>query len=201
MLHTFSLGKAYLGNGWAIHPLSGSLLKTSVESVNRFRSSRFPSSVITALEQCDDPYLLAPSLSVIGSPETQRAESSDSSLKIQSQLKRLKFWRAFNFYAAILYASVPAICFQKSSDAFASLNQLHENETCDSCLEKCLAIAKCSASFREKGVLFIGAHLPLEAMHAWVIEDGHQPDEEDRQWVNFQPLFAITCEKKLPDAL
>jgi hypothetical protein len=112
----------------------------------------------------------------------------------------LKFWRAFNFYAAILYASVPAVCFQKSSDAFASLNQLHEDETHNSCLEKCLAIAKCSASFREKGVLFIGAHLPLEAMHAWVIEDGHQPDDEDRQWVNFQPLFAITCGKTLPYA-
>jgi len=144
------------------------------------------------LEQCDNPYLLVPPPSIIGAPETQQADSSDASLRIQNQLKKLKLWRRFNFYAAILYASFPSICFRNSSDAFASLNQLPENETRDSCFEKCLAIAKCSASFREKGVLIIGAHLPLEAMHAWVIEDGHQPDEEDRQWVNFQPLIAIT---------
>jgi hypothetical protein len=58
-----------------------------------------------------------------------------------------------------------------------------------------LTVAKCSNSFKKNGVIFIGAHLPLKDMHAWIIEGNHQPDNEDRQWINYVPLMAITYQK------
>ena len=192
MLHTFSLGKAYLGSGWAIHPLSGALLKTSVESVERFCNDRLPPIVNSGLKQCDNPYLLTPPSNSLSDEKSGWSEDKPASQRIHDQFKKMKGWRSLNFYAAILYASIPSICFQNSRDAFVALNSQSEQLTRDTCLEKCLTIAKCSASFRNNGVLFIGAHLPLQAMHAWIIEDGYQPDDDDRQWVNFLPLMAIT---------
>lgn len=195
MLRTTSLGKAYLGSGWAIHPLSGSLLKTSLESVGSFQCSSLPPRVTNALKYCDDPYLLTPSTAP-NFALTAQSDLTDASLQIQNQFENIKKFRAFNFYAALLYASFPSICFQESKQAFASLNSLNEHVTKDTCLEKCLAVAKCSLSFKDNGVLFIGAHLPLQAMHAWIIEDGIQPDNIDRQWINFLPLMAITRSNK-----
>jgi len=29
-------------------------------------------------------------------------------------------------------------------------------------------------------------------MHAWIIENNSQPDFEDRAWINYRPLLAIT---------
>ena len=192
MLHTYSVGKAYLGSGWAIHPLSGSLLKTSVNSIDRFRSSQLPSIVSTSLNHCDKPYSLSPSLGSSAKSRSPNLVESDASFQIQTQFQKIKLYRSLNFYASILYASITRTCFEDSKEAFAALNALNGDVTHNNCLEKCLTVAKCSASFREKGVLLIGAHLPLQAMHAWIIEDGCQPDDDDRQWINFMPLMAIT---------
>jgi len=41
-------------------------------------------------------------------------------------------------------------------------------------------------------VLFIGAEIATYNMHAWIIEDNEQPDFEDRVWINYRPLLAIT---------
>ena len=47
-------------------------------------------------------------------------------------------------------------------------------------------------NFKKNGVLFIGAQLPLKSLHAWIIEDNFQPDRDDRQWINYRPLLALT---------
>lgn len=192
MFSTFSLAKTYLGSGWAIHPLSGSLLKTSVEKIGSFCSDKLPEHVKIAQKLCDEPYKLNPPLDFENEQIHAIGSSITSNQLIFEKFEKLKRWRALNFYAAVLYAGIPTISFENSSQAFTKLNSLPNSDTRDTCLEKCLAVAKCSASFRKKGVLFIGAHLPLQAMHAWIIEDGYQPDEADRQWINFLPLMAIT---------
>jgi hypothetical protein len=61
----------------------------------------------------------------------------------------------------------------------------------DLCLPRALFAAVTSKKFKEKGVVFIGVFLPSKSMHAWVIEDGVQPDPYDDLWVNFQPVAAI----------
>lgn len=195
MLHTYSLGKAYLDSGWAIHPLSGSLLKTSVDSVERFRSYQLPPIVRTSLNHCDKPYSLSPSLGSSAKSASPNLGEIEASFQIQNQFQKMKRYRSLNFYASVLYASITRTCFGDSKEAFAALNALKADVTFNTCLEKCLTVAKCSASFREKGVLLIGAHLPLQAMHAWIIEDGCQPDDDDRQWINFMPLMALSHSK------
>ena len=66
-----------------------------------------------------------------------------------------------------------------------------EDQYAESCLQKALTVAKVSKKFKSHGVLFIGAQLPLKSMHAWIIEDGIQPDQSDRKWINYLPLLAL----------
>lgn len=61
----------------------------------------------------------------------------------------------------------------------------------DLCLPRALFAAITSKKFKEKGVVFIGVFLPSKSMHAWVIEDGVQPDLYDNMWINFEPVAAL----------
>ena len=61
----------------------------------------------------------------------------------------------------------------------------------DLCLSRSLFAASTSKKFKKKGVVFIGVFLPSKSMHAWIIEDGIQPDPSDYMWINFQPVAAI----------
>jgi hypothetical protein len=59
-------------------------------------------------------------------------------------------------------------------------------------LQRCLLAAKISSSFKKNGVLFIGFSSSIKDMHAWIIEGNIQPDFDDRVWINYKPLLAIT---------
>ena len=72
----------------------------------------------------------------------------------------------------------------------ALINELPSHDS-EACLQRALTVAKCSKKFKTHGVVLIGAQLPLKSLHAWIVEDGVQPDPEDRQWVNFLPLLAL----------
>lgn len=61
----------------------------------------------------------------------------------------------------------------------------------DLCMPRTLFAASTSRKFKKKGVIFIGVFLPSKSMHAWIIEDGIQPDPYDNVWINFQPVAAI----------
>ena len=83
--------------------------------------------------------------------------------------------------------------FEDSKSAFAEIATLKEQvlARADHCLLRSLLVAKTSKSFKKNGVLFIGASIASAEMHAWIIESGTQPDHEDRNWINFQPLLAL----------
>ncbi len=59
------------------------------------------------------------------------------------------------------------------------------------CLPRSLFAAATSRKFRDHGVVFIGVFLPSRSMHAWVIEDGRQPDPFDGIWLNQCPIAAL----------
>ena len=59
------------------------------------------------------------------------------------------------------------------------------------CLQRAFLSSKISRGFIDNGVIFIGAFLPTGDMHAWIIENGKQPDYDDRGWVNYRPLLAF----------
>ncbi|WP_366186487.1 hypothetical protein [Flavobacterium ovatum] len=61
----------------------------------------------------------------------------------------------------------------------------------DLCYPRSLFAASTSKKFAKEGVMFIGIFLPSKSMHAWIIEDGIQPDCYDNMWINFQPVAAI----------
>lgn len=50
---------------------------------------------------------------------------------------------------------------------------------------------KTSKTFKKDGILFIGASLPSGKMHAWIIENGIQPDRLDRNWIMYRPMLAL----------
>lgn len=185
MLTTTSLGRVSFENGWVIHPFSGELLKFDVQSIDLF-NGKYCKKIIEALHFCNNPYLLSRN-NYIQATDVENEKIDDLS-KIFSRLNILGNRR---FLLSRIYSSFQTCIFENSAEAMNAINQLPVDVTENRCLQKCLAVAKTSTSFKENGVIFLGAHLPLKEMHAWIIEDGIQPDLEDRSWINFTPLLAI----------
>ena len=186
MLKTYSLSKNYLDNGWAIHPLSGSLLRFNQNATSNFRSNNLPDNISQSLYQCDNPYLLNPIRY-----DNSELTTDQRHLNLDTIFKRLKYISSKNFLLALLYSNIRLPQFSNSIDAMRALSLVSDAKNTESCLQRTLTVAKTSESFKDKGVIFIGAQLPLKNMHAWIIEDGIQPDQEDRHWVNFVPLMAL----------
>ncbi len=187
MLHTYSLGKCYLESGWAIHPLSGSLIKFQSQNLESFQSKQIPKIVVAALKNCDNPFLLSPNFANYKDPDEKIVSKIKSNFLFLNKIKNL------NFYISLLITNILSsnIC-NTSSEIFSIINSFNNDITFNTCLTKCLTVAKCSRSFKKNGVIFIGAHLPLQDMHAWIIEGDTQPDIEDRAWINYLPLMALT---------
>ena len=100
--------------------------------------------------------------------------------------------RKLNFWFVNKYSSASKPLFANSLEAFYALGQLGLSAKTDQegCLNRTLAVAKCSVEFQRSGVLFIGADLPQTNLHAWIIEDNYQPDPWDRNWINYLPIAA-----------
>ena len=186
MLRFFSLSNTCFDSGWAIHPLSGSLLKFSPDKTPAFRAANIPKSILKAYDFCVEPYKLNPTISQndISIPTVDK--------KLDRIYKRLARLKGVNFYLAVLYASFQTPLYADSQAAIQAINRLFPDDPDpESCLQRSLTVAKVSKSFYKDGVLFIGAQLPLKSMHAWIIEGKIQPDAADRQWINFFPLIAF----------
>jgi hypothetical protein len=97
------------------------------------------------------------------------------------------------FLISLLYAGLTRPMFQTTRDAYAAITQIPEQVASREilCLQRSLLAAKVSKSFVSHGVVFIGAIPGNGDMHAWIIEQGSQPDHLDRGWINYMPLLAI----------
>jgi hypothetical protein len=191
MLKLYPLGQTYLASGWVIHPLAGSLIRVEPSALPKMRVGRLPAIVDSALDHCRHPFSLAPPGPY--SPTSPNCTSRvDPDPRVETLFRRIGILRRVNFFSALIYASVRDIRADDSVSAMDQIGAITTALTTDACLEKCLTVAKCSATFKDRGVIFIGAHLPLRAMHAWIIEGDVQPDSSDRAWINFLPLMAIT---------
>ena len=186
MLTTVSLARSSFESGWAIHPLSGGLLNFKEKDLHLF-TGKVSDKVSKALALCDEPYRLM--------PQNEFLITENNAIKINQLNKifsRLVKLGNNRFLMSRLYSSITANIFENSLQAMSAINSLEYSSTENRCLQKCLAIAKTSKSFKKSGVIFIGAQIPLKEMHAWIIENEIQPDIEDRSWINFTPLMAIT---------
>jgi hypothetical protein len=97
------------------------------------------------------------------------------------------------FLPSRIYASFRRPLFNSSIEAFDAITRIEKQKKYKNelCLQRSLLVMKTSKSFRDNGVLFIGASFPSGKMHAWIIENGVQPDRLDRNWIMYRPLLAI----------
>ncbi len=98
-----------------------------------------------------------------------------------------------NFFFSTLYIGVGNRIIENTIDTFDFISELdvQKKRRYELCLQRAFLASKISKSFKNNGVLFIGASLPSGKMHAWIIEGNTQPDRLDREWIMYRPMLAI----------
>jgi len=170
---------------WSICPYTGSLLQEDTTILKQ--QINIPDKVARALEYCNYPYSckvnIEPKLCLSETKINQLNKMSEKILQIGNK----------RFYMTRLYSCIKNKLFKNTGEAISCINSLSINKKLrhQLCLQRAFLASKVSESFDDKGVIFIGAFLPTGDMHAWIIEDGMQPDPEDRIWINYRPLLAF----------
>lgn len=170
---------------YALNPVFGMLLE--FEKNNTDKTIAMPKKIIKALDYCNNPYTLT------------KVESDNIKNALLIKKNALKFYsnllisfNKLNFGLGKIFSNLGRPVFDNATD---SIVFFRNNKTGviqnDLCLPRSLFAASTSQLFKEKGVIFIGVSLPSNLMHAWIIEDGKQPDPLDTMWINFQPVAAI----------
>jgi hypothetical protein len=183
----YSLARDYRNRGWYLHPLTGNLHQVSSDVLSQFQLEVLPQKVLDALQYCQFPYSLQP-------PDFGRSYALDEKQlqTLDKFYERIVFLRKINFWLVNWYAGNYQPLFDNSLQAFHALARQNRSAKTDrvGCLNRTLAVAKCSIEFKKSGVLFIGADLPQTSLHAWIIEKDYQPDAWDRNWINYLPIAA-----------
>ena len=176
------------GSWWTICPITGSLIQHKTKPLGEFDA--VPSIVKDALQICDQPFTC--SWTHEQSPETSNLSEQQFS-RICKLHDRLLMIGNSKFLLLRIYASFSHYMFDSTYQAMGAISQVPEQvfNREERCLQRSLLAAKTSKSFLKSGVLFIGATTTNADMHAWIIEDGSQPDHEDRGWINYRPLIAL----------
>lgn len=173
-------------NTFKLDSLSGSLMSFNSDSV-KTSNSIFPDKLLKALSECNNPYLLDSKIYEITHSIDSKSNFNKKSITIIKQITRMSFWLG--------YKTAPIICSKKfentkiAIDFFRIKTQIKSEDIL--CLPRSIFAAASSKTFEKNGVIFIGVFLPSNSMHAWIIEDGVQPDPWDTIWTNFQPVAAI----------
>jgi hypothetical protein len=176
-----SLLAEHRGSFYSLERVTGSLICLPHP---KKQSADFSLKLKFALSLCQNPYLLE---------KTTGSAFDDSNHANESRVARC-FIRLskMSFWAACRYASVGRPKWADAAEAIMAFrNQTADFDQNVLCLPRALFAARMSKKFAEKGVVLIGAFLPSRSLHAWILEDGLQPDPRDRQWINFQPVAAI----------
>ena len=172
---------------WTICPITGSLLRTKVNTDEQ-QKNNIPLKVLKALECCNQPYLCR---------SNNDLKPQQSKLKLNQQINKmheiLLMIGNSRFYLSRLYSCFKQDVFQTTDQALFQINSLDKQIEFKHhlCLQRAFLASKISKSFEANGVIFIGAFLPTGDMHAWIIENGIQPDFDDRGWINYRPLLAF----------
>jgi hypothetical protein len=172
---------------WVVCPFTGSLLKENKEF--SFKNIQHPQKLTNALKFCNEPFKLQANIST--SQIKIDENIFDKKCKLISMEKYLNFLGNHNFYLSLVYAGFSNNLFSNTKEAMIEISKLSSQKEGNRCLQRTLLAAKTSKSFKNNGVILIGAQIPTARMHAWIIEENYQPDLEDRGWINYRPLLAI----------
>jgi hypothetical protein len=175
------------GYTWSICPYSGSLIKD--ETTETIKIS-LPEKVADALRYCNSPYLCQPYDTIF---HKKLEINKDIFIRLNRMHRIFVYLSNKRFFLSKQYASFRNLLFPTTTEAIMAISQiaLQREQMGKFCLQRTLLALKTSKSFQENGVLFIGALLPTTNMHAWIIENGTQPDIYDREWIHYRPLLAF----------
>jgi hypothetical protein len=186
-MNFYNVGLQNNSSSYFLDRVLGSLVR--MPSSRMHNNVALPEKLKENLILCNQPYFLARP-SVDSQSEVTSIPNRFPLCKRATHL--IWLCRSNLFWLAHRYASFYKPCFEDSSAAIALFRQrtaaFPQNTLC---LPRSLFAASASRRFAKTGVLFIGVFLPSRSMHAWIIEDGRQPDFEDPMWVNFQPVAAL----------
>jgi hypothetical protein len=170
---------------WEISSINGSLMKSEFSLTKNESHNEIVSDAIYFI---NNPYELKWS----PNPNIVHLDSKAND-KINFYNKILFRIGNKKFLLSILFSVCGGKYFETTLEAFSYISKLENFEYgSENCFQRCLLAAKLSKSFKKNGVIFIGAELSTFNMHAWIIENKTQPDLEDRVWINYRPLLAIT---------
>lgn len=163
--------------------ISGTLLLKQNNHVDKH--SELNEKVADALFLVNQPYQLQ---------KIEKAHESITHIPFLIKLfaKLLVFICKHSFFVGSFFSLFSIRCFQSTQEALVAFQTIFPPEKQkDLCYPRSLFAASLSKSFPSKGVMFIGVFLPSKLMHAWIIENGTQPDPYDTMWINFQPVAAF----------
>lgn len=170
---------------YELNSIFGMLLE--FENKNTNKTITMPPKVIEALEYCNKPYTLTKIESV-----GKKKSSVIQKYKLSTYAYLLTSINKLNFYLVKFFSNIGQPIFDNATNSILFFrHNMPSAIQNDLCLPRSLFAASTSKLFKEKGVIFIGVSLPSNTMHAWIIEDGKQPDQFDSKWINFQPVAAI----------
>lgn len=171
---------------YQLNSIFGILLEFE-KSKQKDENITIPQKLIEALSYCDNPYKLSKMESNFAEDKkvfAQKILSFFSNALIKVNKLNFGLGRLFSGFGQPVFEDAnQAIHFFRNNRPGIIQNDL--------CLPRSLFAASTSKKFKENGVIFIGVLLPSNLMHAWIIEDGKQPDPLDTMWINFQPVAAI----------
>ena len=169
-----------------LHPYLGITLVGKTESKKRNKKVALPEKVLRGTKYYTNPFLLKPYLSDINNLEIRSSVRASIILMYLNFIRRLSFlllWKSKVFFKP---------CFQDANEAIEFFRSKTTNYDQSSlCLLRSFFVAYTSKRFNDGGILVIGVFLPSKSLHAWIIEDGQQPDDFDIEWVNYQPIAIL----------
>jgi hypothetical protein len=175
------------GELFSLSPYFGCLYKSASFCMGECGDQTLPKKLKQILENCRNPFTLTPNIiPVHNSYPTAGRKAAERSLKRILRLCKTNFW------LARCYASLLRPKFQSAREAVNFFNEITSHLDHDTlCLPRSLFAAAHSHAFRQSGAVLIGIFLPSRSMHAWIIEDGCQPDPQDSMWINYRPVAAL----------
>lgn len=150
------------------------------------KSNKMPHKIQAVINSVVNPYQLEPNVEIIN--KNVVFKNSFYAIYI-AKIFTFLILRSFIFFRLLSYFRFSI--FDTTEEALIFYRQLYSGQQNKLCLPRSLFAACTSKSFKNNGVLFIGVFFPSRAMHAWILEEGKQPDIYDDIWICYQPVAAI----------
>jgi len=138
----------------------------------------------------------------VENPYLLKRRKTDMSASTPHTIVKLYAWLLvlLSRYCFPLLYIIPYIVYPIYQDAGVANKMFYqlfpEEQQKRLCLPRAVFTASLSKRFKKHGTLFIGAFLPTNHLHSWVIEDGMHADIYDKQWIQYTPVMEWQWRKE-----